>query len=322
MELPLGFGVLILLLFIVILLANAFYLEKRMRISVLLRTLVSVAVAALAVGLYGCKGSGESAPETPEAEQAKISVTAPKATAPKVSTAANNSATDSSVSAQGAEGVIRAKFKASLPQLKITSVEETVAPGIYSITLSSGEEMMTNADGSYIFSGDLLAVQTRGILNISEQNRGKKRVKALSTLKDENLVVFRAKGEVKGEVIAFTDTSCGYCQKFHAEIPELNKLGITVKYAAWPRYGIQSPAGKVITDVWCAKDREKAMDMAKTRRAVGETLAACDVSAVITEQINLGRQVGVRGTPAIYTMDGRQVGGYRSAADLAKEFGI
>jgi len=43
---------------------------------------------------------------------------------------------------------------------------------------------------------------------------------------------------------------------------------------------------------------------------------------LINKQIALGRQVGVKGTPALFTLDGRQVGGYRSAADLAKEFGI
>ncbi|OUS25286.1 hypothetical protein A9Q99_22095 [Gammaproteobacteria bacterium 45_16_T64] len=218
--------------------------------------------------------------------------------------------------------VIKAQFKKSLPQLNVVAIEPTVAPGIYAIFLGSGEEMMVSADGKFIFSGDLLAVQERGVLNISEASRGKKRVKALSTLKDEHLIVYKAVGEERGEVIAFTDTSCGYCQKFHAEIPKLNQLGITVKYAAWPRYGLQSKAGKVLADVWCSQDRAKAMDMAKTRRDVGETVAACDPTAIITDQIDLGRKVGVKGTPALFTLDGRQVGGYRSAADLAKEFGI
>ena len=224
--------------------------------------------------------------------------------------------------AEGAEAAIKAKLKSSLPQLSLVAIEETAAPGIYTIVLDSGEEMMVSADGSYIFTGDLLAVQTRGILNLSEQNRGKKRVAVLSTLQDKDLVVFQAEGEEKGEVIAFTDTTCGYCQKFHSEVPKLNKMGITVKYAAWPRSGLQSPSGKVISDIWCSKDRTKAMTMAKTRRPVGDLDEACDHSKVINEQIALGRQVGVKGTPAIYTMDGRQVGGYRSAADLAKEFGL
>ncbi len=270
-----------------------------------------VSVLAFAVGLYGCSGTEESVVDSVSTQEVAAQVA-------KVASAVNVSTT----SFVPGEAAIRAKFRASLPQLNIVSIEETVAPGIYSITLNSGEEMMTSADGAFIFSGDLLAVQERGILNISDQNRGKKRIKALSVLKDDDLVVFQAEGEEKGEVIAFTDTSCGYCQKFHAEIPALNKLGITVKYAAWPRYGLESPAGKVMADVWCAKDRANGMTMAKTRRAVGETVAACDVTALINEQISLGRQVGVKGTPALFTLDGRQVGGYRSAADLAKEFGI
>ncbi|MBV1920532.1 MAG: DsbC family protein [Pseudomonadales bacterium] len=270
-----------------------------------------VSVLAFAVGLYGCSGTEEAVADGVSTQEVAAQVA-------KAASAVNVSTT----SFVPGEAAIRAKFRASLPQLNIVSITETVAPGIYSIILSSGDEMMTSADGSFIFSGDLLAVQERGILNISEQNRGKQRIKALSVLKDDDLVVFQAEGEEKGEVIAFTDTSCGYCQKFHAEIPALNKLGITVKYAAWPRYGLESPAGRVIADVWCAKDRANAMTMAKTRRSVGEKVAACDVTALINEQISLGRQVGVKGTPALFTLDGRQVGGYRSAADLAKEFGI
>ena len=284
-----------------------------------------VSVLALAVGLYGCKGTDNAVADTASTQDvvAQVAEKVASETAAKAEVAVVvASDVENAVPAIPGEAAIRAKFKKSLPQLNIVSIEETIAPGIYGLTLASGEEMMTNAEGTFIFSGDLLAVQERGILNISEQNRGKKRIKALATLKDENLVVFQAEGEEKGEVIAFTDTSCGYCQKFHAEIPALNKLGITVKYAAWPRYGLQSPAGKVIADVWCAKDRANAMTMAKTRRSVGETVAACDVTALINKQIALGRQVGVKGTPALFTLDGRQVGGYRSAADLAKEFGI
>ena len=281
-----------------------------------------VSVLAFAVGLYGCKGAEEATTDVASAQDvaAQVAEKMGSEATPAVNT--SPAVSESTTPLAPGEAAIRAKFRASLPQLSIVSIEETVAPGIYGITLSSGEEMMTSADGSFIFSGDLLAVQERGILNISDQNRGKKRIKALSTLKDENLVVFQAEGEEKGEVIAFTDTSCGYCQKFHAEIPALNKLGITVKYAAWPRYGLESPAGKVMADVWCAKDRTNGMTMAKTRRSVGETVAACDVTTLINEQISLGRQIGVKGTPALFTADGRQVGGYRSAADLAKEFGI
>ncbi len=272
--------------------------------------------------LYGCKGAEEATAAVASTQEVATQVAEAVASKAAPTTNVEPAVAGNTTTSTPGEAAIRAKFRTSLSQLNIVSIEETVAPGIYGITLSSGEEMMTNADGSFIFSGDLLAVQERGILNVSEQNRGKKRVKALSTLKDENLVVFPAEGEEKGEVFAFTDTSCGYCQKFHAEIPALNKLGITVKYVAWPRYGLQSPAGKVIADVWCAKDRANAMTMAKTRRSVGETVAACDVTVLINEQIALGRQVGVKGTPALFTLDGRQVGGYRSAADLAKEFGI
>jgi len=181
---------------------------------------------------------------------------------------------------------------------------------------------MSNADGSYLFTGDLMAIELGKMNNVSEKGRAKKRIVALAQLKDQDLVVYPAKGEEKGAVVAFTDTSCGYCQKFHREISKLNELGITVKYAAWPRSGLSSQTGKLMADIWCSNDREGAMTLAKTRRPVSASVAGCDSSAVINSQIALGRRIGVNGTPAIFTMDGRQVGGYRSATELAGEFGI
>ena len=73
--------------------------------------------------------------------------------------------------------------------------------------------------------------------------------------------------------------------------------------------------------IWCAQDREDAMTLAKTRKPVPTPEGECDTTA-ITDQINLGRQLGVRGTPAVFLGDGRKVGGYRKASDLAAEFGL
>ncbi|MCG8315864.1 MAG: DsbC family protein [Pseudomonadales bacterium] len=217
--------------------------------------------------------------------------------------------------------LIKNNLMSNLPQLQVVQVLPSSAEGIYQVEINNGEVIHVTADGQHIINGDMLVVKAGGVENVTEAWRSEKRIAALAELKDENLVVFQAEGEEKGEVIAFTDTSCGYCQKMHLEIPQLNAMGITVKYAAWPRYGLQSPAGQTMANIWCSADRQEAMTLGKTRKPVPKPEGDCDVSA-INDQIALGRTLGVRGTPAVFLSDGRKVGGYRPAADLAAEFGV
>ncbi|MDX1692345.1 MAG: DsbC family protein [Ketobacteraceae bacterium] len=278
---------------------------------------LAVALVVIGTGISGCKQE-----EPPKAEIAAAVQTAHTDVAEAGQDKADNPEADQQTMQEvSAEDQIRRNLTANLPRLSIVSMKESAAPGIYQVEINGGEVIHATADGKYILNGDLLAVQPGGVQNLTETWRSKKRVAALQSLKDEDLVVYPAKGEEKGEVIAFTDTSCGYCQKFHQEIPELNAMGITVKYAAWPRYGLKSPAGQTMLHIWCSDDREKMMTLAKTRQPVPEPEGECNAQ-VINEQIALGHEIGVRGTPAVYLGDGRKIGGYREAADLAAEMNI
>ena len=217
---------------------------------------------------------------------------------------------------------IKQQFKQSFPQISLSKVEKTPVSGIYQVVTSSGELLHASADGKHLFTGDMLRMEAIGSVNVSEQWRSTQRVESLKELKDKDLVVYPAKGEEKGEVLVFTDTSCGYRRKFHTEIPEINEKGITVKYVAWPRYGLQSPAGQTMLNVWCSDDRESAMTEAKTNKPVSAPAGKTCDTALIQDQIALGQRVGVRGTPAVYTNSGRQLGGYVKAGQLAQQLGL
>ncbi|MBA53659.1 MAG: protein-disulfide isomerase [Pseudomonadales bacterium] len=217
--------------------------------------------------------------------------------------------------------VIKGTFSIRFPQVKITNIEKTGVSGIYQVETTSGELLYVSSDAKFIFTGDLLNIAGDATVNVSENYRSDKRVDALKALKDEDLVVYPAKEE-KGEVLVFTDTSCGYCRKFHTEISQMNELGITVKYVAWPRYGLQSPAGQTMVNVWCSNDREAAMSKAKSNEPVSAPAGKVCEQNTIQDQINLGHQIGVRGTPAVFALDGRQLGGYMKAGQLAQQLGI
>lgn len=217
--------------------------------------------------------------------------------------------------------VIKGTFSIRFPQVQINKIEKTAVNGIYQVETSSGELLYVSGDSKYIFTGDLLDIGGNATVNLSENYRSHKRVDALNSLQDADLVVYPAKDE-KSEVLVFTDTSCGYCRKFHTEVAQMNELGITVKYVAWPRYGLQSPAGQTMVNVWCANDRTDAMTKAKSNESVAAPAGKVCEQNTVQDQINLGQQIGVRGTPAVYSMDGRQLGGYMKAGQLAQQLGI
>jgi len=104
----------------------------------------------------------------------------------------------------------------------------------------------------------------------------------------------------------FTDIDCGYCRKLHADMDKYNAQGIRVRYLFYPRAGLRSESYRKAVSVWCADDRKAAMTAAKT----GRPLPARSCVNPVADQYNLGRQLGVRGTPALVLEDGEIIPGY------------
>jgi len=59
--------------------------------------------------------------------------------------------------------------------------------------------------------------------------------------------------------------------------------------------------------VWCADDRKQALTEAKEGKPV--PTRKCQ-STPVNMQFDLGRRLGVAGTPAVYAPDGTLLGGY------------
>ncbi len=91
------------------------------------------------------------------------------------------------------------------------------------------------------------------------------------------MIVYKAPQE-KHVITVFTDITCGYCHKLHEQMSDYNALGITVRYLAFPRQGLQSEAEQNMKAIWCAKDRNKALDDAMSGKGVQPVPAAMLIS--------------------------------------------
>ncbi len=205
-----------------------------------------------------------------------------------------------------AEEKLKKVFQESLSRLtsdfEITDVKATPIEGIYQVTIGSDIVYMTK-DGNYVLKGEILDINNRR--NITEDVRAEKRVYLLNSISENEYIEFSS-SSAENFIYVFTDTDCGYCRKLHRDVPELNSMGIAVRYLAYPRTGVDSIIGDEMRNVWCADDRQKALTAAKNREQIESKL--CD--APIARHYSIGKELGVTGTPAIFLENGIKLPGY------------
>lgn len=220
----------------------------------------------------------------------------------------------SSSSAAAAEehAAIRAELAKLFPDETVTSITKTPVTGVYEVMLGASLIYMSG-DGKYVIRGDLYDLQGRE--NISDARRASAREAAFAELNSDDLIEFLpASGKAKKTLFVYTDIDCGYCRKLHLEVPELTAAGIAIKYLAFPRSGLDGESFKKAAAVWCSEDRGEALTAAKA----GKQVSAPQCPNPVAEHFDLGRTMGVNGTPAVYSEDGRSLGGYIPAKELIK----
>ncbi len=191
--------------------------------------------------------------------------------------------------------------------LKVKAVADSTVPGMLQVQTDKGLFFMSE-NKQYLFEGNIYDLKNKKLVNedILKDIR-KAGVKDF----DNSVIEFKADNE-KYVVHVFTDTSCGYCRKLHNEMADLNKAGITVRYLAFPRGGVQSATYDELQSIWCAKDAKQALTDAKNGKAVQQ--ASCQNK--VAQQYELGQSFGINGTPALILPDGRLIPGYQPAAAL------
>lgn len=209
---------------------------------------------------------------------------------------------------------LQTNLTASGIEERIVSAVPTDMEGIYWVTAEGLPSFFTDKSGKHIIQGQIIAVGEAQPVDISAALAAKTAQEALKAVDKKEMIIYPAKGETKSVIYAFTDADCGYCRKLHEEMDDINARGIEVRYLAWPRSQESVPKMEAI---WCSQDRNAAMNQAK----MGADVQAPSCANPVQEHMALGARLGVRGTPAVFTETGEQVGGYLPAAQLAEAVG-
>jgi len=205
---------------------------------------------------------------------------------------------------------IEAKISERLPGIGITSLGETPVDGLYEL-VSDGQIYYVNESADYLIDGSIIRLSDR--INLTDSRLGGIHMSQIADIGEENMLVYTPETESPRSITVFTDISCGYCRRLHAEMDTLLEEGISVRYLLFPRAGLGSQGHKDLESVWCADDPQAAMTNAKA----GGQIEPLTCDNPIEQHVALAERLGLRGTPLIYTDSGEKIPGYREAGALA-----
>lgn len=195
------------------------------------------------------------------------------------------------------------KFSTKLG-LQVLQVESTAWPGMVVVMTDRGI-FYTNRDASLLIQGNMYDITAEPV---SETDKFKAQylTKALPKMKDQ-WIEFTAPEE-KQVLYVYTSPSCGYCKKLHNEIDEYLNAGVTIRYLAMPRAGVQSEEFKTMSNTWCKDNKVEKFNNMMSGVAIE---ADTECSSSLSPHLALAQNLSISSTPAIISESGNVQMGYR-----------
>lgn len=185
--------------------------------------------------------------------------------------------------------------------VKVDAIKETPYAGLYEIRVGN-DILYTDKTGTYLFSGHVFNLATSTDLT-------KERLDEINRIKFSDLPLDKAIKTVKGDgkrvIAVFEDPNCGYCKRFRqTTLKDTDNVTIyTFMYNI-----LAEDSFTKSKNIWCSLDRSLAWDDWMIRNKPAAPASAACVSPN-DEVLELGRKLGVNGTPAIFFADGSRVPG-------------
>ena len=204
-----------------------------------------------------------------------------------------------------------ASLKSSLEKIGATNVRlsESPLPGFRLATSNEGIVHISE-NGQYVVQGNFNVLELKN--GKATDITHKAHMASLNALSNE-MIIYPAKQE-KHVVTVFMDITCHYCHILFENVKAYNEEGITLRFLAFPRAGVNTQTAKQMEAIWQAKDRMKALVDAEA----GNLPKELKTPNLLKKHYELGIQFGVTGTPYMVTDKGEVIGGYVPAKELAK----
>lgn len=223
----------------------------------------------------------------------------------------------SAVEQQKIKSILEKVSKETGKKLPIDNIQSSPISNLLQVTSDLNIFYITS-DGRYVVLGEILDTSKhKENWSITEQAARKLRIKYLATINEKDLIIFPATKNKIGTVYVFTDIDCSYCRKMHQNIKEYNDAGIEIRYLAYPRSGPNTQSFDKSTSVWCSKDKADSYTLATEGEVINKNI--CPKNPVLV-QFELGRKMGVNGTPTMFLDNGIKIASYVDAKTLVQIF--
>ena len=204
-----------------------------------------------------------------------------------------------------------ASLGSSLEKIGATNVRlsDSPLPG-FRLVISNEGILHISENGQYVAQGNFNVLELKN--GKATDITHKTQMASLNALSNE-MIIYPAKQE-KHVVTVFMDITCHYCHILFENVKAYNEEGITLRFLAFPRAGVNTQTAKQMEAIWQAKDRMKALEDAEA----GNLPKELKTPNLVKKHYELGIQFGVTGTPYMVTDKGEVIGGYVPAKELAK----
>lgn len=280
---------------------------------------------------WGCATGNGSTP----ALRASAGVATPAST-PATSAAPTIDPADPNLDAGVA--ALKAALHARYPATPFREVAATPSTGIYEVVMGN-KVAYTDVTGRYFLFGHLFDMVTQQDLTVPlEQSLQKVRFPA-DRLQDAFVEVH---GNGQRRLAIFDDPDCPYCLALEVELAQLKD--VTIYRFMYPLESIHPRARAHAIAIWCAEDRLAAwrawmpLSLSRWMRDQGQsqgssgTRAASPAPARVEPKLvscanpidaneALAGSLGIAGTPALVSEDGRVMPGAASAAAIDQWLG-
>lgn len=218
-----------------------------------------------------------------------LALVQPVAAAPEKASPAVESAVKSAV-----EGWLKGRFK-------VDSVSKTPMPGIVEVRIGTDLLYADEKAGFAIVEGQMVNLKTGD--NITATRLEEINVIDFSKL-PRDLALKTVKGNGKRVMAVFEDPYCSFCRTYRKTLLDLNNVTIYTYF--FPILRAESET--VSRNAWCAKNREEAWnDWMLFGKEPPKAGANCNFQTA--KIVELGKSLGVSGTPTTFFSNGKRASG-------------
>jgi len=218
-----------------------------------------------------------------------------------------------SPSTDSAVATVSGKFKQMYPNTTFSDIRPSDIPGMYEVDMGTNIAY-TDTTGRYFIFGHLFDMQKQVDITSARESEVKESRRVQFPIQYLGNAIKTVHGDGSRVLAVFSDPNCPYCKKLEAELSHVDN--VTIYTFLYPVLGEDSKTLAIAT--WCSKDQSNTWEdwmIGKVR----PHLTSC--TTPLNDNLVLGSNLGVTGTPTLITDDGKLLPGSASSEKIGEWLG-